>query len=338
MRERRQGLIEDRGVLPVAVRPPQSVFDVLVEFDAELKQGDRRYYEPYPTGFTELDEHLGGGIKPGELVLLGGAQGIGKTIAALQWARNLAAQSQVTALYVCFEHDERYLFHRLLCLESAGDPAQPGLTLRDIRQAVLHPPAGSPADLRALLHALPAARWAFDALTGYWEHLFLVKGNPLYTTWEVLHTYLRNVIAEQGRERVALFVDYLQKVPMSLHGPRVLDEESRITVVAEALKNLALAFEVPVVAVVAADKEGLQAGRIRLHHLRGEAALAYECDVAVMLNSHAVCMGGNDLDLVVFTVEKNRTGPADVNVVYRRRGAQFRFETAVEVPGGRPPC
>jgi len=89
-----------------------------------------------------------------------GAQGIGKTMAALQWARNLAAESQVTVLYVCFEHDERYLFHRLLCLESAGDPAQPGLTLRDIRQAVLHPPSGAPGRLSRVrgvrLSATPA--------------------------------------------------------------------------------------------------------------------------------------------------------------------------------------
>ncbi|MBU1750506.1 MAG: hypothetical protein KKA73_22720, partial [Chloroflexi bacterium] len=96
------------------------------------------------------------------------------------------------------------------------------------------------------------------------------------------------------------------------------------TIVVEALKNLALAFEVPVVAVVAADKEGLKAGyesgRIRLYHLRGESSLAYECDIAIMLNPH------EQPDQVVFTVEKNRTGPTDVEVVYLRRGAQFRFD------------
>ena len=92
------------------------------------------------------------------------------------------------------------------------------------------------------------------------------------------------------------------------------------------------------VAVVAADKDGLKAGqesgRIRLHRLRGEAALAYECDVAIMMNpeqitragSHAVCLGGEDPDWVIFAVEKNRTGPADVDAMYQRWGAQFRFD------------
>ncbi|MBU1748283.1 MAG: AAA family ATPase, partial [Chloroflexi bacterium] len=289
MGDRKRGLIDDRGVLPVAVRPPQSVYQVLLDFDAELKRGDRRYYEPYPTGFAALDEHLDGGIKPGELILLGGAQGVGKTMLALQWARNLAADSQVTAIYVCFEHDERYLFHRLLCLESVNGAAAPGLTMRDIRQTVLNTPDPT-SDLQALLRSLAAADRAFQSMTAYWEHLALVKGNPLYTTWEVLHTYLHNAIVAQGRERVALFVDYLQKVPVTEHRFGTLDAEVKITIVVEALKNLALAFEVPVVAVVAADKEGLKAGyesgRIRLHHLRGESALAYECDIAVMLNPH----------------------------------------------------
>jgi replicative DNA helicase len=106
--------------------------------------------------------------------------------------------------------------------------------------------------------------------------------------------------------------------------------------VVEHLKNLALSHQVPVVAVVAADKEGLQAGRIRLHHLRGEAALAYECDIAVMMNPEPPATpgepapggAGGDPDRIGFTIEKNRTGPTAVEVFYRRQGAQFRFDPA----------
>jgi len=318
-------------ILPIEVHPPQPVFDVLIAFDAELKRGDRHYYEPYPTGYTALDELLDGGVKPGELILLGGAQGVGKTIAALQWARNLAAHSQVTAIYVCFEHDERYLFHRLLCLESVDGRAEAGLTLRAIRQAVLRPDA-APSDLQSLLQELPVARRAFETLTGYWEHLHLAKGNPLRTTLEVLDTYLYQMLYEQNRQRVALFVDYLQKVPLSPTLRQVVDEDAHITLVVEGLKNLALAYQVPVVAVVAADKEGLKARRIRLHHLRGESALAYECDIAIMLNSQAAYLDDGDPDRVGFSIEKNRTGPTDVEVVYRRQGAQFRFDP---ISGGR---
>ena len=65
-----------------------------------------------------LDRMLGGGIRPGELMLIGGAQGTGKTTMALQMARNVAASGQAYVLYVCFEHDDADLLNRLIALES----------------------------------------------------------------------------------------------------------------------------------------------------------------------------------------------------------------------------
>src|SRR5687767_14515289 len=68
------------------------------------------------TGFEPLDEVLAGGIRQGELLLLGGKPGVGKTIACLQWARSMA-QSGVVAIYLCYEHDGVTLLTRLLAGE-----------------------------------------------------------------------------------------------------------------------------------------------------------------------------------------------------------------------------
>jgi DNA repair protein RadA/Sms len=54
-----------------------------------------------PSGYTELDRVLGGGIVPGSLVLLGGDPGIGKSTLLLQVAHKLSTQQRV--LYVCAE-------------------------------------------------------------------------------------------------------------------------------------------------------------------------------------------------------------------------------------------
>ena len=44
-------------------------------------------YQPVPLGFTPLDKTIGTGWRAGELLLIGGAQGTGKTTMALQMAR-----------------------------------------------------------------------------------------------------------------------------------------------------------------------------------------------------------------------------------------------------------
>lgn len=54
-----------------------------------------------PSGYTELDRVLGGGIVPGSLVLIGGDPGIGKSTLLLQVANQLA--NRLRLLYVCAE-------------------------------------------------------------------------------------------------------------------------------------------------------------------------------------------------------------------------------------------
>jgi predicted ATP-dependent serine protease len=53
---------------------------VLQEADQMVVQGELDEYLPLPTGFDQIDRIIGGGLRKTELVLLGGPQGIGKTI------------------------------------------------------------------------------------------------------------------------------------------------------------------------------------------------------------------------------------------------------------------
>ena len=61
-----------------------------------------------PSGVTEFDRVLGGGIVPGTLVLLGGDPGIGKSTLLLQVADKLSA-NDVSVLYVSGEESERQI-------------------------------------------------------------------------------------------------------------------------------------------------------------------------------------------------------------------------------------
>ncbi len=72
---------------------PRTLAQVMSEANDMVVRGDLTEYVPLPTGFDPLDGMIGGGLRKTELVLLGGAQGIGKTIGTLQIARNIAMRS-----------------------------------------------------------------------------------------------------------------------------------------------------------------------------------------------------------------------------------------------------
>ena len=66
---------------------PRSALDVLVDLNDKVTTGQVSEYQPVPLGFTPLDKTIGTGLRAGELLLIGGAQGTGKTTMALQMAR-----------------------------------------------------------------------------------------------------------------------------------------------------------------------------------------------------------------------------------------------------------
>lgn len=302
----------ERLTLPVGLSFPKTAFEVSIEFDAHLKNARAKELLPIPTGFAELDEILGGGLHPESLMLVGGPPGVGKTIFVMQAARNIAASGGAIACVVCFEHSEVYLYQRLLCMESAlSGSITEAITLDDIREVMEQ----DNSNLEVLLHRSASARQAWSRFTAYWERLYLIKGHPSKTTLNVLDIYLTHL--KTRGERVVLFVDYLQKVPVPFMGTEP-SSEKQIRIVTEGLKNLAMAHHVPIVAVAASDAERLKSGQVRFQDLWGGSSVQYEPDVAVMLN------GGKE-NRVEMSVEKNRLGPSGRDVSLTLRGESFAF-------------
>ncbi|HEX6422518.1 MAG TPA: DnaB-like helicase C-terminal domain-containing protein [Acidimicrobiales bacterium] len=286
----------------------------------------------YATGFSPLDDVLSGGIRPGELVLVGGKPGIGKTIACLQWARAMA-QRGIVALYLCFEHDQATLLSRLLACElreaalAAGRHFDLGLEelqgrLRDVASGTL--------TLREALGSDPLLGEAERRLAAYADRLVLFQGSGSRT--DVIAA--GDAVSRFGHEPRVLFVDYVQKVPVV---PGVATEADRVTRVIESLKELALDQDIPVVAISAADQHGLTARRLHLHHLRGSAALAYEADAAVVLNDKLdvvsrahIAYSTNRIEefrqQVVFSLEKNRNGANGVDLEFVKDFGHYRFD------------
>lgn len=311
---------------------PTTLGDLLIQADLETTASQRKGLQPLATGFSPLDEVLNGGLRPGDLMVIGGAAGIGKTIFGLQIARNVALHHRdAAAMYLCYEHDEVHLLSRLLCLESAetgqGDDA---LTLA--RLAAFTPRIPGAPGLIARLRGDSLYGSIVERLDEYAERLFLVKANGRHTDLAQI-TECAWSLARCASGGV-MVVDYLQKIPVS---SSMLEPETEATTfLAQGLKDLAMETGLRIVAIAASDHEGLRRKRLRLADLRGSSALQYEADVGLILHNkydivsreHIVYNLGQAeamRHVLVVSVEKNRSGRAHVDLEYALDASHFHL-------------
>lgn len=324
----------------------RSVRNLLDETDEALRKGARAGATVWKTGFDLLDSTLDGGLRSGELVLLGGSEGSGKTTLAVQMIRNAVASGR-TGVIFSFEHEAQTIVQRLLGLEAAGAAEasdQPVSTAADVHdfRTVFEAEDPHRAGLAEALGRLAYGRAALSMMDGYAERLHIHASNS-HTTMEVIADTV-SMLTEQNGEPPIVLVDYLQKVPR----PGVQeDEDTRVTIVTENLKNLAMEMGCPVVAISAADRESLGSGhRMRTRDLRGSSALAYEADVVLILSSKENIVSREhlvyDLGAIkiyrrwsVITIEKNRHGTASIELEAQKNFEHGRFHPAVRVVSER---
>jgi len=309
------------------------ISDVLAEANERLSVGESAAAKVWPTGFPMLDTYLAGGLRSGELTLLGGPQGLGKTSFVLQMLRHIVSTGGV-GVYFSYEHDAPTVLQRLVALEAAERYGLDAPPLKVIRQA-MEAHDGRPGSLVDRLAAIGIAD-AVHAVAAYGDRLLVHRSTGSATGVDEIKKVALEVIERTGQPPL-LVVDYLQKVAVKDHPG---DEMELVTLIVEGLKDLALDNDVPVFAIVAADKEGLVTGkRLRINNLRGSSALAYEPDVVLIMNEkydvvarhHLVYDVGNAErfhNWAVITIEKNRSGPDRVDIEFMKRFDQGRFDSA----------
>lgn len=317
---------------------PASLAQVMLEAERQVSCGSVARYRPMPTGFDPLDDVLNGGIRPGELVVLGGPFGAGKTIFGLQVARNaLCADAGSAAVYVSYEHDRIHMMSRLMCLESAErSHGSYALSMREVSKLMLESKSGS--GFISKLRGVPRYGQVVEAMDAYSDRLTLVMASGAHATLVQIRDWVHETIAT-GPERTLLIVDYLQKIPVH---PDAMQPETEVTTcLTHGLKELAMSAGIQVLAIAAADRLGLKSKRMRLSDLRGSSALQYEADIGLILNNkfdivsrehmvHNLALAEGMRNWVILTIEKNRAGRSAVDLEYQIDAAHFRI-----VPTGR---
>src|SRR3954453_6770555 len=319
---------------------PRSALDIPAHLNDRVTTGKIGEYQPVPLGFTPLDKTVGMGLRAGELMLIGGAQGTGKTPMALQMARTVASRGQAHVLYICFEHDEQYLLNRLIAMESALAhlPHKTGaIKIQDVRKEILGTWMAE-GEANAQMANNPRLRPSMDRIARYGQNLFLMRGSQTASTIDNIRKLVQAHRQLSGDRRLVVFVDYLQKVPQI---PEPENETEKVTYLINGLKDIALSEDVPMVCIVAADKEGLKASRLRNYHLRGSSAINYEADIILILNEKYYIVAKVNIefnpyqaqrfrDWAVVSVEKNRGGQDNVDLEFEKH-----FEFSCFDPSGR---
>jgi hypothetical protein len=287
--------------------------------------------------FRRFDpDAAGGGLQRGELVLLGGSQGIGKTITALQMARNVAKYNGVYAFYLSYEHPEPHLMNRLLCLESVNPPemlTDRGLRMKDLQDIIVSKRArlalgkDATGSLRGILRDNQQTSPALARMAEYSDRLILLKASPAVTTL----TAIREMIGGWCRQPMAM------SSSLSIicrRSPSIRRRKTKpVTIIVEVG---ALALSTCGFAIVPLTGRA-EVKRLHLFHLRGSSALDYECDIAIIMNNKYNILSKDHVafnpyqsrqyrEWVIFTIEKNRAGKAMIDVEFHLQAPYFAFD------------
>lgn len=295
------------GDEPVAAG--EVVFDVLeqAEREREAPELSRRL----ELGIRGLDQKTGGGVQPGDLVVVAGRPGMGKTALSLQMAGHVGIDLGRPVLLFSLEMSRDELARRLLCQRSR-------LPWRRIQQV-----AGGAGDDRDGEYLAQAASEINGAP-------IRMHDQPAMTPLEIRSVARReHRRAEDGLGLVV--VDYLQL----MSGPRDAGtREQEVSAMSRGLKALSRELDVPVVAVSQLSRapEERNSGRPRLSDLRASGAIEQDADRVFMLWRPEEYLGeehrGRDLrNHAEVLVAKQRNGPTG-SVTLTFEAAVTRFADA----------
>jgi replicative DNA helicase len=275
------------------------ITECLVSID-RARHSDRLIWG-LPTGFLDLD-YLTTGFYPGDLVVVAGSPGVGKSGFMLSMALNLAFWENVPVAIFSLETSKRQLMLRMLSILS-------GVPLRNMRIGFVGDEAWSGIVKLSMELA---------------EKPIYVDDNPRLTTVE-LRERSKKLREEKGIE--AIFVDYLQL--LRGHFVRHTRQEE-VAEISMELKALAKELQIPVVALsqLSRQVEQRRGKRPQLADLRESGQIEEVADMVIFIHRPSVyeLLPSPEEDGVAEVIlAKNRHGPTGiVKLAFDKKTTAFR--------------
>ncbi|MCD5412312.1 MAG: replicative DNA helicase [Thermodesulfovibrionales bacterium] len=267
-----------------------------------------------PSGFKDIDE-LTSGFQSGDLIIVGGRPGMGKTAFALNVAGYVAADMRETVAVFSLEMSKEQLALRMICAES-------GVNSSSVRKGFI-----GKQDWIKLTNA--AGRLA--------DAPIFIDDSSMLTVLEI-RAKARRLKMEYGMLSL-IVVDYLQLMRSMGKFER---REQEISDISRSLKALAKELKVPVIALSQLNRAVEQRGEKRptLADLRESGALEQDADVIIFLYRDEFYNKNNPSNKgkAELIVAKQRNGPTGiVNLTYLADSTKFvdftdlSYETEEEV-------
>ncbi len=229
--------------------------------------------EPIPvpsTGFADIDRNIGGGFRPGRLIVIAGRPGMGKTVIEAASARRVARRGYGAGIF-SLEIDGAEMSSRILADELAMMPrGTPEATYRDILTGELNDMQRSAlAQASKRVQDLPIE---IDATGGLSFFEIAARARIMIERWR-----------QRGIQAGVIFIDYLGLItPSDRYRGRKVDELGEM---AKAAKDLSKRLSVCVVLLAQLSRavEQREDKRPNMADLRDSGNIEEHADVVGLL-------------------------------------------------------
>ena len=260
-----------------------------------------------PSGLLDLDD-MTSGFQDGDLIIVAGRPGMGKTALALSMLRNAALEAEIGVGMFSLEMANHQLAMRLLCAEARVDS-------HFVRTG-----------------KLPAKLWKNLGISaGDLENApIFLDDTPALSVLE-LRAKARRLKAEHNIGMI--IVDYLQL----MQGPKgVESRQQEISVISRSLKALAKELSIPVIALSQLSRAVEQRAdrKPQLSDLRESGAIEQDADVVIFLYRPWIySQEDEDEGKAEVIVAKQRNGPTgSLKATFISKYARFENFSQTDTP------